>query len=188
MDLITQRRCLNALAGGLVLCAFGAGVWSLSSLPQTESLSNGSARVAVSGEQTDSDTSAAEYDPGRLATRLRRPLKDAPKVKPPPAPPVKRVTPPRQTDPPKLNFTLLATIIDAQQSLAVIADSSNNFDYKGVGESLKLSPAGVSIVSIETDQVTLTHNGRESTIKVDKSRKGVARGNARRNNRPGRNN
>ena len=180
MDVITQRRCLTGLAGSLLLSAIGAGAWALSGLPEPPPLATAKVTIGVSPENDNATVGDSSSDPGLLAMQLRLPLED-----PPPPQPRRNPTPtpvvPKPVAAPKLNLTLLATIIDSQKSLAVIADTSKS-DTKGEGESLELSPEGVSIVRIEANQVTLTHNGKESTIVVDKTTKGVAKG-PRNNNR-----
>tara|TARA_R110002049_G_scaffold4601_5_gene32726 strand:+ start:1014469 stop:1015035 length:567 start_codon:yes stop_codon:yes gene_type:complete len=183
MDVITQRRCLTALAGSLLLGAIGAGAWSLSSLPVPQPVAGSGSRPIASPLQASGETEGANYDASMLSLKLRQPLTDPPPPRPRPTP--KPVVKPQPKPPqaPKLNFTLLATIIDSQRSLAVIADPSGNLDYKSVGESLTLSPSGVSIVRIESDQVTLAHNGRESTLLVDKKRRGGGAGARQRNTR-----
>lgn len=180
MDVITQRRCLNGLAGSLLLGAIGAGAWALSGLPDPPPPTNVTVQIGVSPENDDSTLSDSSSNPSLLAMKLRGPLED-PRPEPPRQAPPPRVVPPRTVATPKLNFTLLATIIDSQKSLAVIADPSAKSDTKGEGESLDLSPQGVSIVRIEANQVILAHKGQESTIVVDKKRKGG--GNPPRNNR-----
>ena len=65
-------------------------------------------------------------------------------------------------------MTLVGTIIDSQQSLAIIADSSGKFDVKGIGESLELAPAGVLVETIDSETVNLRFRGKVSTVKIDK--------------------
>ena len=101
---------------------------------------------------------------------LRSPLEDPPPVQPRREPP-KAV--PVKKPPPQLNFTLLATMIDSQRSLATIADASKS-DIKGVGETLSLSPAGVTIVSIESGQVTLATTAKSQHWSLKEKRKGGA--------------
>jgi hypothetical protein len=181
MDVITQRRCLSGLAGCLLLGAIGAGAWSLSGLPQPQASTGTNVKIGISPQLDDSTAGDQGSDPGLLAISLRSPLDDPPPVPPRRQPPPQVVPTKKPIATPQLNFTLLATIIDSQRSLAIIADPSSAFDIKGVGESLALSPEGVSIVRIESDQVTLKHDGKESTINVDKTKKGGGRAN--RNNR-----
>ena len=113
---------------------------------------------------------AANGDEIDLARSLRGPLYDPPP--PPIAAPQVRPTPRPKPTPtlPPLNLTLVGTIIDSEQSLAIIADAAGNFDVKGVGDSLELTPAGVRIGQIESEVITLEYQGRESTIRLDRDR------------------
>jgi type II secretory pathway component PulC len=70
-----------------------------------------------------------------------------------------------------LDVTLVGTIIESDQSLAIVADSSGKFDIKGVGESLELSPQGMTVKTIESERVTLQFQGRQSTVELDRSTK-----------------
>jgi type II secretory pathway component PulC len=107
-----------------------------------------------------------------VARQLRRPLYDPPA--PPPARPPKPPTPvvaPAARPSPQLDVTLVGTIIEAENSLAILADSTGKFDVKGVGESLELSTEGITVQGIESEQVTLQYQGRRSTVTLDRSRK-----------------
>ena len=188
MDVITQRRCLTALAGTLMLGAVGAGAWSLSGLPQMTQQSDSTDQPISIPATTDVETNQANDDPSLLNLSLRGPLEDAPTPSPRVTPPKRTVIPtPKPPAAPRLNFVILGTIIDPQQSLAIVADQENNFDVKGVGETLDLTPEGVSIDKIDSGQVTLVYEGKPSTFSVDKSRRagkpGRPRNNGRNNNR-----
>jgi len=181
MDVITQRRCLTAVAGGLLAGAVGAIGWTFSALPDPPPPPQASMLRGTPSPAEESARPAFEGDSQMLALSLRRPLVDPPpqrQTPPPPPPPVVRETPPRKPlAAPKLEFTLLGTIIDSQRRLAIIADPTGNFDIKGVGETLELSPLGVAIEQIESDQVTLTYEGQQTAFHVDKTRKaGTVRG------------
>ena len=180
MDVTTQRRCLSALAGSLLLGTIGAGAWSLSGLPKAPMTVQAIRPAEVSPQNDGTDSASTRIAPELLRLSLRSPLQDPQPVR---RDPPSEATPPKQRTQvaTRLNLMLLGTIIDPQRSVAIIADSSESFDIKGVGESLALSPQGVSIVRIDSDQVTLAHNGKESTITIDKSRKRGAR--SPRNNR-----
>jgi hypothetical protein len=83
---------------------------------------------------------------------------------------------------------LVGTIIEAEQSLAIVADAKGDFDVKGIGEPLELSPQGITIKTIEPERVTLSYRGRESTIELDRSaaadRPARGRAGVRRRNKP----
>jgi hypothetical protein len=186
MDLTTQRRCLGAIAGGLLIGTAGAILWSLSGIDASVM-----GHDPTQGQRVQpaipSEINAQPYDASIAAKSLRGPLYD------PPPPPTQRVeqpkpppsTPPKQTS---LDITLVGTIIEASQSVAILSDSSGKFDIKGIGESLELSPPGITLKNIESEQVTVQYQGRESTLQLDRSRKkptggaGGKRANNRRRN------
>ena len=70
---------------------------------------------------------------------------------------------------PKLNLTLVGTIIDSKGRLAIITDPSGKFDIKAAGEALELSPEGVTITKIASDQVTLSYQGKPWEVTLDRT-------------------
>ena len=66
---------------------------------------------------------------------------------------------------PKLDLSLVGTIIESNKSLAIIADPNGGFDVKGVGEMLEIAPDGIVITSIQSGQVTLEHQGKNDDVK-----------------------
>lgn len=187
MDITLQRRCLSAIAGVLAVGTVAAIGWSVRPLdptnPRADSGSDTPIQVAPA-----SDTESAPFDAALASQSLRGPLYDPP---PPPVAPIKQPRPkptPPPAGPPKLDLKLVGTIIQTNQSVAILSDSSGQFDVKGIGESLELTPQGVTLQEIEPEQVTLQYQGRRSTLQLDKSMKksgGKAnpRGNNRRRNR-----
>jgi hypothetical protein len=168
MDIAAQQRMLYAIAGICLLGATGAVYWSTSDISPL--------RVAIDRRESglpatnvDAMRARANGDEIDLARSLRGPLYDPP---PPIAAPQIRPTPRPKPTPtlPPLNLTLVGTIIDPDQSLAIIADAAGNFDVKGVGDSLELTPAGVRIGHIESEVITLEYQGRESMIRLDRDR------------------
>ena len=166
MDIAKQRRFMNAATGCFALGAAGAVAWSLigfgSSTPETFK------PIEPNVRQQPIDAKAIAQTNNLIESlSLRRSLIDPPAVAPPTTPkPPKPAAPVVQT--PGLNMTLVGTIIDSQQSLAIIADSSGKFDVKGIGESLELAPAGVLVETIDTEIVNLRFRGKVSTVKIDK--------------------
>jgi hypothetical protein len=67
-----------------------------------------------------------------------------------------------------LEVTLIGTIIQSDQNLAILADSSGKYDVKGIGEPLELSPEGITVESIQSEQVTLNYQGRRSVVQLDR--------------------
>ena len=47
---------------------------------------------------------------------------------------------------------LVGTIIQAEQSLAIVADATGEFDVKGIGESLELSPQGITVEQLNRSE------------------------------------
>ena len=173
MDVTTQRRCLGVTAACLTAATVGAVGWSLRGI-------EGDVTVVPSSPPTMTlDESPIEpidptFDKAIAARALRRPLFDPPPPPPPapepkPEPKPKVVEKPSTPRPPALEVTLVGTIIEAEQSLAIVADANGDFDVKGIGESLELSPQGITIETIEPERVTLSFQGRESTIELDRS-------------------
>lgn len=60
-------------------------------------------------------------------------------------------------------------MISDSGSVAIVSDLAGEFDVKGVGQTLELSPAGITITKIESDSVTLDYKGSELKIEVDKT-------------------
>ncbi len=177
MDVTNHRRCLGLLAGGLLAGTAGAVGWSLSDI-HVEASSNSAVKpetqTPLVNVDVDQPSSSIDFQP------LRRPLYDPPppkpKVKPspPPAPVVNKPPPP--TAAPRLEITLVGTIIEANNSLAIVADAAGEFDVKGEGQSLELSPEGITVAKIESERVTVRYKGKESTIELDRSQvKGAGR-------------
>ncbi len=164
MDITTQQRILYALAGSCLLGAAAAVVWSTSAVDESDSVSTRtSERIVVA---KDDPQSARHVIDSSLAGSLRGPLYDPPATAPISKVPTAPVPKPSSTKP-LLNLTLVGTIISSGQSLAIVADASGEFDVKGIGESLELSPEGVRIQQIEAEQITLQYMGNESTIRLE---------------------
>ncbi len=186
MDITNQRRCLLAIAVGLFVGTAGAIGWSLRRIDTSSPVTNVGRGQQLQPAVIRDDS--PPFDERLAAQSLRGPLYDpAPPPKPRPKPKAAPTpTPaPRQ---PTLGLTLVGTIIETDQSVAILSDASGQFDVKGIGESLELLPAGVTVQSIESEQVTLQYQGRQSTVQLDRSTKksgagGVQRGNNRRKNR-----
>lgn len=189
MDLKTQRWCLHITAAGLFAGAAGILAWSLADI-ENEVRVNAAASSVTPPSPAGSDDAERNGDASLASRLLRQALYDPPpppvQPTPPPAPKVVRPVP---TAEPKPEVTLVGTIIEPEQRLAIVADATGEFDVKGIGEALELTPAGMTIVQIDSEQITLRYQGRQSTIELDRSAKdtGGAAGNRgggrRRNNR-----
>jgi hypothetical protein len=171
MDIAAQRRCLNAIAGGLWLCTCGAAAWSLRAIDAGNPGLMSQLRQAAPPRGVEPIRSRA-IEPAVLARSLRGPLYDPPPDTPSPVP-QPRPVPPAPPTRPDLDVTLVGTIIEAERSLAILADPSGKFDIKTVGQSLELSPAGIIVESIEAERVTLRYQGRQTTVQLDRQSKGT---------------
>jgi len=77
---------------------------------------------------------------------LRAPLYDPP----PPPPPVKEAPPPL-----RLTFKLVGTIVEGDQSRALLSNAEGDIEIRGVGETITLQPGGIVVEQISTEQVLL---------------------------------
>lgn len=189
MDVTTLRRSLNLIAAGLLAGTVGAVGWSLSGPGiETGPVVASTEATTVATELRPADVDATTQN--ELSARaLRRPLYDPPPQPVVAAPPQTKEVKPAPAPLPPLEVTLVGTMIEADQRLAIIADAKGEFDVKGVGESLELSPQGITVEQIESERVTLRYQGRTSTVQLERPRageSGAAEGRAaprRRNNR-----
>lgn len=194
MNLTTQRRSIYGAAAGLVAVAGMGMIWSVSSIEGNETLADPlairSPRAAESPDQQPTTTSdaTAKIDfavplQQTLVDVVKRPPKPAPRKVVPPPPP-RKVTPP-PVKKPRLDWTLVGTVIDGDQSIAIFSDSSGKTDVRRVGETVELSPSGVVVRQIDSDEVTLEMRGGESKLTLTRSFKSNG-GNGRAARRRGR--
>ena len=181
MDITRQRRLLHFTTAGLLAVAGGVVAWSLSNIDQefAAERSNRSTRPSV----IDSTTSPVDASNEQITGKsLRGPLYDPPPPPPPrPEPPPKRVETPKPPSIPRLDVTLVGTIIEADKSLAIIEDASGEFDIKGIGEPLELTPQGIVVEQIDSEQVILNYQGQKSTVMLDQTSKKKTSGGSNRN-------
>ncbi|PAY16021.1 hypothetical protein CKO51_28805 [Rhodopirellula sp. SM50] len=175
MDLTAQRRLITALTAGFLAVAAVGIVWSLGGIdpPARQSDSTrGSKRgmkTAVDQPQPPTVEAAA---PINLALKLQQPLYDQPKPPPPkpkPQPKPVVVRNPPAVKAPRLDWTLTGTIIDSDQSVAILTDASGKTDIRAAGEVVELSPPGVLVRKIDSEKVTLEVRGTESTLRLKSS-------------------
>ena len=181
MELQLQRRYLTLATTGLLLFSAAIVLWSVSAIdessPQSSNLQRG--QVAKPKVTQDPDVTI----PAALTKQqLRAPLYDP---EPPPVSPTKP-KPPAVDIPktgPRLDWSLIGTIIETNNSLAIIADANGGFDVKGVGETLELAPDGIVITSIQAEQVVLNHQGKTTTLSLERKQKKNKSSNVNRTNR-----
>ncbi len=184
MNLTTKRRLIQGAAGAFLVAALGSVVWSLKAVDATTADNGMSTSVANQRVSNLSNSRASSTQPPTNASKnglaadfglpLQRPLVDPPKVvrKPasPQTPPVAVIKPPpKPAAKPRLNWTLVGTIIAADQSVAILTDADGKTDVRGVGEEVDLEPAGVRVQSIEGDQVTLDVQGNRQSIQLNRA-------------------
>lgn len=170
MNITTQRRCLNGLTAAMIAGACGGGYWAVSEIDAGGTTSS-ARRDATIDASLPVDNDKQKPDSSVAMRSLRGPLYDPPPVAPRPPTPAPRPQPPPQPRTPpvaRLDVRLVGTIIDADRSVAIVSDSSGKLDVKSRGETLELSPAGITIDAIDSQAVTLTYQGRQSTIQLDR--------------------
>lgn len=179
MELTAQRRLLITLTAGCCAAAVGAVLWSIRSLDQVSERPAASldAQQDVKRSAGNSVVSASDngIDTVNLSLPLLKPLYDPPK-QPPKQPPKPRAEPkvvrtptPPPVKVPRLDWTLNGTIIDPRRSVAILTDTTGKTDIRGVGEEVELSPPGVLVRKIDSDNVTLEVRGKESTLRLKQS-------------------
>lgn len=164
-------RLLDVASLALVAGVAGVGWWAIAPLdPATGESGTRGGSALPAGQTAAVDT--MEMDPAIVSRSLRGPLVD-----PPPKRPVARRPPPVAPKPrpkptpkkPSIKLTLVGTVMGETGHAAIVGNESGEFDVKGVGETLDLQPAGVTIKQIESDHVTLDYQGAEIRIEVDKT-------------------
>jgi Type II secretion system protein C len=172
MNVTTQRRFLELIAGGLLASTVGVGVWALRDIDASDSTALNLQSLDQPEYSIPAAPEARQHNDQVLTTSLRGPLYDPPP--PAPAPPTKTaptpIAAPTPTPPPALNLTLVGTLKNNDRGFAILEDSTSKFDVKGVGEALELTPAGVTIKNIQAGQVTVMFQGRESVLTIEASK------------------
>lgn len=191
MDLNLQRRLLYIAAAALLIGGGGAVVWAISDLPEWTSHAEGMVADSPRLPAVDRDAAGDRSDGVDFSLPLQRTLYDPPPPPPKPKPKpvaVKQPSPPPPR-PPRLDWTLVGTIIDAERRVAILADASGKTDIRAAGETVELLPAGVSVRSVDSDTVILEHRGSTSTLRLKQAFQGAGAGSnenrpaARRRNR-----
>ncbi|MDB4614419.1 hypothetical protein OAH18_01890 [bacterium] len=169
MSIRAQRQFLFLLSAGFLAATVGA-VWYGLQKPTVEPLA-APAAGAIGAETPDgsSDPDSVKQLLTATDTKLRRPLYD-PVVKPV-APKVVRVAKPQKREipkppPPKIELTLLGTVVEGGRSIAIVADASGSIDQKQIGETLQLKPDGLVLEDIQTGEVIVSHDGKRLTFSV----------------------
>lgn len=161
-----------ALLGGVAW----VGYWASSALPTSQTPGKPSLADAVSTVPGPTRRDQIEIDPALIARPLRGPLVDLPKVvaapKPRPKPRVSTPKPKPKPVLPRLDLSLVGTMLSDSGNVAILSNPQGEFDVKGVGEVLDLQPAGITLMTIEATAVTVEYQGDEIKLEVDKSTSG----------------
>lgn len=169
MELQRQRQYLTLATVCLLVLSAGMVYWSVSAIDESGFVLP---RVQPSPTTGSNTTGKTEF---KITTTMTQRKLRAPLYDPEPAPPVstKPVVPaaPRPKPEPKLNLTLVGTIIESDKSLAIIADANGQFDVKGVGDTLEIDPDGIAITNIKSEQVTLTYRGKSTVLMLERKQK-----------------
>ncbi|HBV64125.1 MAG TPA: hypothetical protein DEF45_14010 [Rhodopirellula sp.] len=181
MELQRQRHYLTLTTTCLLVFSAAIVAWSVSAIDESSPQSANVQRGQVATPKFTHDPELT-IPAGMTKRQLRGPLYDpepAPVSPPKPKPPV--VNLPKTV--PKLELSLVGTIIESNNSLAIIADANGGFDIKGVGETLELAPDGIVIRSIQSEQVILNHQGKATTLSLERKQQKNKSSNGNRTNR-----
>ncbi len=179
MELQRQRHYLTITTACVLLFSAAIVFWSVSAIDDSSQQLPGLQTGHASTPEVSRDPEIT-IPTAMTQRQLRGPLYDAKPAPPPkPSPP----QPPPVKSHPKLDLSLIGTIIESNNSLAIIADANGEFDVKAVGETLELAPDEIVITSIQADQVTLRHLGKTTTLSLERTQKKPKGANGNRNNR-----
>jgi hypothetical protein len=160
MRLRTQKLALSATTGGCLLATAGIVTWGLQSTalspPENRDVNAHSSSVADSTDER-SPTPTREAFAQLCERPLRRPLYDPP----PPKPVVKQLPP--------LRVELLGTIIDGDNSMAIVRSEQGKVEYRRKGESVGPSESPALLVEIQSNAVLLERDQERITLKVQGS-------------------
>ena len=171
MNIRRIRMLLRAISLLLLFATAGVIWWALSDVSSPNAGRN---RVRESKPLTK--PSQPEPDSSLVAgvhwqRRLRGPLYDPPKPKPKPL-----VLKPLPTQPkgvpksqPKLELTLVGTILEKGRDIGVFVDANGKVDLKPVGEVLSLDPKGIRVERLSDFKATVSLKGKKTTLEIDTS-------------------
>ncbi|MEM9588661.1 MAG: type II secretion system protein N [Planctomycetota bacterium] len=176
MNISLQRRLIGAATLALAAGAAGTLWWGLTPIDVDQIRAAVSDRTAQGGVAEQESLASPPQDQTLIARRFQRPLQDPPKPAPPKPRAEPRVSKPQPAPRPSLNLSVVGTIIDQQDRLAIVSDATGKFDVKAVGESLELEPKGVQIESIDAESVVVRYRGTETVLKLSRTKSKRGRG------------
>jgi hypothetical protein len=173
MRLKTTKRLLN-LASLVLLGTSGAvGYWGMAPVSRIDLEGPTANALGLKAGVTTNEPSKAKTNslvqppattgPGTSVVMnwgrsLRRPLYDPP----PPAPVIVAKAPPQP-----IRARLLATLIEAENSMAMFKLASGQVVFRKVGESLGADEPGVEISKIETGAISIRRGNEEIRLSVE---------------------
>lgn len=180
MDLNTQRRLLHLLTAAFLVVAVGGVVWATSDLGSpvgatTQSVAS-ERRSQVSKNTRQDREAAPSIDDAILGLELQKTLYDPPPPPPPrqepkpkakPKPVVNR--PPARKPKPKLNWTLVGTLIGLDEPIAILADPSGTTHVHGLGDTVELETSSAALKEITAETVTFEIDGASVLLSLDRS-------------------
>jgi hypothetical protein len=173
MTLNTIKRLLNLATGLMLVAASGILVWGFSSTRANNSFESqnpaetGIGKVRLKRAESSIMTSTTNRasrtsETSDLAALVDRPLR-RPLFDPPPPPPKvveKKVLPP-------IRARLVATMIEPENSIAVLRLASGGVVFRKVGEPLGTEEPNAKIARIEAGAVCVSREGDETRLVVD---------------------
>ena len=152
----TKKRSLELATVGLLLATIGVARWGVRPLPHLAMPTKTDATSA--SQPLVVDAAAKVASPSATNTelwlkRLRRPLYDPP---PPPPPPQQR--------PPPLRIELLGTIIEPDNSMAMVS-SAGSVAYVRVGDRVGPAESQAEIIKIQRDAILLERGEERITLR-----------------------
>lgn len=176
MSVRAKRRLLYTLSASLIA---GTGAAVLYGLQTPETIVPRHTKSTISSPTTNmqpgtdptTQQDQSQFLSATTQIRLQRPLYDPPKPKPvvpkivrqPPAPKPKPIPQPVA---PKVELSLLGTLIENDRAVAIVADANGVIDQKRIGDTLNLQPSGVVVEDIQSGAVVVSHKGKRLTFSI----------------------
>ena len=168
MNVRQTRTLLHLASASLFAASAGVAYWGFTPIQQGDSTQASRNRPT----QQAAGEKAASEDAPNIAShwnlKLRGPIQDPPKPKPKPL-----VIKPLSKQPagvpvaqPKLDITLVGTILESGHGVGIFADADGKYDRKSVGEVLSLEPKGIRVEKIDANGATISLRGRKTTLQI----------------------
>ena len=161
LSLRTQQTALNGTTAACLLTVPVIMVWGLVAPASfvSGSATSGSSEASPAEDKSLIARASVQnlQEDGALWTkRLRRPLYD-----PPPPVVQKKELPP-------LRVALLGTIIESDNSMAIVSSPDGNVEYKRVGDHVGPADSSAAVVEILSDSIVVERDDAKITVRQDK--------------------